>query len=124
MNLIKIAVFTVLLGTTHWAMALKSDSEQPVYIDSNTATYDDEKSVSIYTGNVVTIQGSLHINSDKLVVHLKNGEIEKFVFTGKPAKFRQLPGEGKEEIHGEDLLRYHSRRNPEGLYLLQDRRND
>ena len=103
MNLIKMAVFTILLGTTHWAMALKSDSEQPVYIDSNTASYDDQKSVSIYTGNVVTIQGSLHINSDKLVVHLKNGEIEKLVFTGKPAKFRQLPGEGKEEIHGEGL---------------------
>ena len=103
MNLIKIIVFAVFLGTSHWAMALKSDSEQPVYIDSNTASYDHQKALSIYTGNVVTKQGSLHINSDKLVVYLKDGDVEKMVFTGNPAKFRQLPGKGKEEIHGEGL---------------------
>lgn len=103
MSLIKIFVFTGLLFVSHWAMALKSDSEQPVTIDSNTASYNEKKAISIYTGNVVTIQGSLHINSDKLVVYLKDGGIEKMVFTGKPAKFRQLPAKGKEEIHGEGL---------------------
>jgi lipopolysaccharide export system protein LptA len=103
MNLIKITAFAVLLGTSHWAMALKSDADQPVYIDSNTATYNDAKAISIYTGNVVTVQGSLHIESDKLVVYLKNGDVDKMVFTGKPAKFRQLPGKEKEMIHGEGL---------------------
>ncbi len=103
MKLIKIAVFAILLGTTHWAMALKSDSDQPVYIDSNTASYNEQKSISVYTGNVVTVQGSLHIDSDKLVVYIKGGDIEKMVFTGKPAKFRQLPGKGKEMIYGEGL---------------------
>jgi lipopolysaccharide export system protein LptA len=103
MNLIKITAFAILLGTSHWVMALKSDADQPVYIDSNTATYNDAKAISIYTGNVVTVQGSLHIESDKLVVYLKNGDVDKMVFTGKPAKFRQLPGKGKEMIHGEGL---------------------
>jgi lipopolysaccharide export system protein LptA len=103
MNLIKISVFAALLGASHWTVALESDTEQPVYIDSNTATYNDKKAISIYTGNVVTVQGSLHIESDKLVVYLNNGSVDKMVFTGKPAKFRQLPGEGKEMIHGEGL---------------------
>ncbi|MCF6251055.1 MAG: lipopolysaccharide transport periplasmic protein LptA [Methylococcaceae bacterium] len=103
MYLIKFFVFTILMMLGHGVHALQSDSDQPVYIASNTASYDDKKGISIYTGNVVTDQGSLHIESDKLVVYLKNGDIEKMIFTGKPAKFRQLPGVGKEEIHGEGL---------------------
>ncbi|MCK5122040.1 MAG: lipopolysaccharide transport periplasmic protein LptA [Methylococcales bacterium] len=103
MNLIKVFIFSVLLGGSHWAMALESDSEQPVYIDSNTASYNNKTGTSIYTGDVVTDQGSLHITSDKLVVYTQDGAIDKMVFTGKPAKFKQLPGVGKEEIHGEGL---------------------
>ncbi len=103
MNLIKVFIFTFLFAMSHSATALKSDSKQPVHIDSNTASYNDKKGISIYTGNVVTIQGSLHITSDKLIVYLKEGDIDKMVFTGKPAKFRQLPGKGQEEIHGQGL---------------------
>jgi lipopolysaccharide export system protein LptA len=103
MYLIKFFVFTILMMLGPGVHALQSDSDQPVYIESNTASYDDNKGISIYTGNVVTDQGSLHIESDKLVVYLNNGDVEKMIFTGKPAKFRQLPGVGKEEIHGEGL---------------------
>ncbi len=103
MNLIKFFVFTILLACSHLALALKSDAEQPVTIDSNTASYDDAKAISTYTGNVITVQGSLHIESDKLVIYFLQGEIEKMVFTGKPTTFRQRPAEGKEEIHGEAL---------------------
>ncbi len=93
-----------LLAYGSGATALESDSEQPIYIDSNTATYDDRKQTSVYTGNVVTVQGSLRVDSDKLVVYLKNGEINKMVATGEPAKFEQLPAEGKEKIKGEALI--------------------
>ena len=103
MSSIKFIILTLLLSTSQLAFALKSDSDQPVTIDSNTATYDDKKGISIYTGNVITIQGSLHIKSDKLVVYLTEGEIDKMVFTGKPTTFRQRPNIGKEEIFGEGL---------------------
>lgn len=103
MSSIKFIILTLLLSTSQLAFALKSDSDQPVTIDSNTATYDDKKGISIYTGNVITIQGSLHIKSDKLVVYLTEGEIDKMVFTGQPTTFRQRPNIGKEEIFGEGL---------------------
>jgi len=103
MYLIKAFTIIILVAVSHAAVALESDSEQPVYIDSNTATYNDKTGTSVYTGNVETTQGSLHIKSDKLVVYMKAGDVDKMVFTGKPAKFRQLPGEGKDEIHGEGL---------------------
>ena len=81
--------------------ALKSDSDQPIVIDSNTATYDDVKAISIYTGNVISIQGSIRVNSDKLVVYFIKGEADKMVFTGNLAKFKQTPAEGDEDIIGE-----------------------
>ncbi|MFI3220719.1 MAG: lipopolysaccharide transport periplasmic protein LptA [Methylococcales bacterium] len=94
------------------AFALDSDKDQPINIDSNTATYDDAAATSIYTGKVVSIQGSLRVESDKLVVYFKDGEAEKLVFTGKRAKFRQTPKEGDEDITGEALTgEYYPKKN-------------
>ncbi len=85
------------------AYALESDADQPIVIDSNTATYDDTTETSTYIGNVISVQGSIHVNSDKLVVYFVNGDAEKLVFTGNKAKFKQTPSEGGEDITGEAL---------------------
>lgn len=85
------------------ASALKEDADQPVYIDSNAATYDDKTGVSIYTGNVIATQGSLEVKSDKLVVYFKNGDVDKLVATGNPARFKQTPDSGKGDITGKAL---------------------
>lgn len=101
------------------SMALKSDAEQPITIDSNTATYDDSKAISIYTGNVISVQGSIKVNSDKLVVHFVDGDAEKLVFTGNKAKFRQKPNEGEEDITGEAMIgEYYPKKNL--LILIDD----
>lgn len=119
MNFNKVVVGALLMQLSFSVLALKSDSDKPVTIDSNTASYNNQKQISIYTGNVITIQGSLHINSDKLVVYLKNGGVDKMVFTGKPAKFRQLPAVGKDEIHGEGLTgEYYPNKNK--LILIEE----
>jgi len=85
------------------ASALESDAEQPINIDSNTATYDDATATSTYTGNVISVQGSIRVNSDKLVVYFVNGDAEKLVFTGNKAKFKQTPSVGAKDITGEAL---------------------
>jgi len=84
--------------------ALESDPDQPIYIDSNSASYDDAKQVSIYTGNVIATQGSIRINADRLVIYLKNGDVSKLVSTGNPAHFKQSPGKGKEDIKAQSLI--------------------
>jgi lipopolysaccharide export system protein LptA len=85
------------------ACALESDSDQPINIDSNTATYDDKTATSTYIGNVISVQGSIRVNSDKLVVYFVDGEAEKLVFTGNKAKFKQTPSEGADDITGEAM---------------------
>ncbi len=83
------------------ALGLVSDSDQPITIDADTATYDEAAGLSVYTGNVVSVQGSIRVYSEKLVVHIKNEEPEKLVFTGNPARFKQSPEGGGDDIVGE-----------------------
>jgi len=93
-------------------LALESDSDQPITIDSNTATYDDATATSTYTGDVISIQGSIRVNSDKLVVYFVEGEAEKMVFTGNRAKFKQTPSEGAKDVTGEALTgEYYPKKN-------------
>ena len=100
------------------ACALESDGDQPIVIDSNTATYDDLKATSTYTGNVISIQGSIKVNSDKLVVYFVDGAADKLVFTGNRAKFKQTPNEGDQDITGEALTgEYYPKKN---LLILID----
>lgn len=92
--------------------ALESDPDQPITIDSNTATYDDVTATSIYTGNVISVQGSIRVNSDKLVVYFVDGDAEKLVFTGNKAKFKQTPSPGADDITGEALTgEYYPKKN-------------
>ena len=104
----KNAVFyccALLLGLLSCSVsALETDAEQPMIIDSNTATYDDATATSTYTGNVISVQGSIRVNSDKLVVYFVNGDAEKLVFTGNKAKFKQTPSVGAKDITGEALI--------------------
>jgi lipopolysaccharide export system protein LptA len=97
----RFAFLLILISVKGWA--LESDAQQPIVIDSNTATYDDASATSTYVGNVISVQGSIRVNSDKLVVHFINGDAEKLVFTGKKAKFKQTPAEGEKDITGEAL---------------------
>lgn len=109
MCLIKSKVwFFVLSG---WAMAysptsfsLENDNQQPIYIDSNTAAYDEKTSISTYTGNVIYSQGSLVVHSDVMTFYMKDGQITKITVTGKPATFKQSQGNGKEDINGRALM--------------------
>ncbi|MDP1772984.1 MAG: lipopolysaccharide transport periplasmic protein LptA [Methylobacter sp.] len=99
--------------------ALESDGDQPIIIDSDRATYDDVKAISTYTGNVVSIQGSIKVDSDKLVVYFIDGEADKMVFTGNKAKFKQTPHEGDQDITGEALTgEYYPKKN---LLILIDK---
>ena len=85
-------------------LALESDADQPITIDSNSAIYNEKKSISTYYGNVISVQGSMKVNSAKLVAYMRDGDVDKLVWTGKPARFVQKPEGNKEEIKGKALI--------------------
>ncbi|CAG1021343.1 partial Lipopolysaccharide export system protein LptA, partial [Patescibacteria group bacterium] len=112
MKRINLLIASYLLLLSHASFALESDKDQPITIDSNTATYDDATETSIYTGNVISVQGSLRVESDKLVVYFKDGDADKLIFTGNKARFKQTPKEGDQDITGEAMTgEYYPKKN-------------
>ena len=80
--------------------ALNSDAKQPIYIEANTATYDERKGETVYVGDVKATQGSLEVYGDRMIVYDKNGKTDHIVVWGNPSKLKQTPEGGKEDIHG------------------------
>ena len=81
-------------------LALDSDSKQPMYIESDTATYDEKKGETVYVGSVKATQGSLEALGDRMVINQKNGKTDKIVIFGRPARIKQTPEGGKGDMHG------------------------
>jgi lipopolysaccharide export system protein LptA len=90
-------IFTLLLALLSiQALAEKADREKPIEIEADTVTSNDAKKTSIYSGNVVLIQGTLRIKGDKLVVREDSAGFQHGTSYGNPTTFRQKR-EGKDE---------------------------
>ena len=79
------------------ALALKSDTQQPVYINSDTQQVDMQSNQVTFKGNVSLRQGSINIDADRVVVTRdpKTESIKQIQAFGKPATFSQLMDDGK-----------------------------
>ncbi|UTZ22802.1 lipopolysaccharide transport periplasmic protein LptA [Vibrio campbellii] len=79
------------------ALALKSDTQQPVYINSDTQQVDMQSNQVTFKGNVSLKQGSINIDADRVVVTRdpKTESIKQIQAFGKPATFSQLMDDGK-----------------------------
>ena len=107
MKLLHLSLFALTLAAPN-VYALSSDSEQPVYIDSDSQQLDMKSNQVTFIGDVNLKQGSININADKVIVtrNAVSGEIEEIQGFGKPATFSQLTDDGK-TLYGEaDDLHY------------------
>ncbi|NOY71091.1 MAG: lipopolysaccharide transport periplasmic protein LptA [Gammaproteobacteria bacterium] len=86
------------------AWALSTDREQPINIEADRLDVDDAKGFGVYRGNVVLTQGSARLNADVIRVYSNaQRELIRVEAMGKPAKFRQLMDETREEVTGQAL---------------------
>lgn len=93
--------------------ALTTDKNQDIEIESNSAYLDDTKNLSVYTGNVEVVQGSMRITGDKMTIYYTAGnELDKIIMEGQPATFRQLPDNSTVYDEAEALtMEYYESRN-------------
>jgi lipopolysaccharide export system protein LptA len=82
------------------AFGLSTDKDQPVFVDADNMELDFKTGVRTYLGNVTIRQGSLNIWGDKVVMQYKDGALQTATAYGAPAKFKQLPDNATEEVHG------------------------
>lgn len=94
-----IALAPILLAAL--AHALPSDSEQPIHIQADAAVVDDTRGSSVYTGNVVIDQGSLHIEADEVrILTDENDEVVQIIARnyGSLAHFEQQPNVDEDKV--------------------------
>lgn len=89
--------------------ALSTDPQQPVQIEADFAELDDEEHTTVYIGNVVVDQGSIHMTGDRLRVNFtENKDMKDAYLEGRPATFKQTP-DHDEDVHGQALkIEYHA----------------
>lgn len=82
---------TALLASS-FAQALPGDKFETIRGRAANLTIDNKTGIATYSGSVNIQQGSLNIVADRLMVHRNaQGDVEKMVATGSPARFQQQP---------------------------------
>jgi len=69
-------------------------------VEADTAELNERSGVSTYKGNVVVVQGSLTMKSDRMVLQSKDHKLARMTGTGKPATYRQIDSSTGEPIVG------------------------
>lgn len=90
--------------------ALPDDRDQPIHITADKALRDEKKGVTIYTGNVQLVQGSMELDADSLTILNTSDAAEEIIAEGNPAKMRQRPepDEGIVHAHARVITYYQS----------------
>jgi len=119
MRRIRILCLALLTSVATPLAAQSDDASQPIRIQANAATLDDNKNLAVYTGNVIITQGSMRLTGSRVTLTLdNNGEAQKLVSTGSPATFRQTPPDGKRVDARALTIEYHA--DTERVILIQD----
>ncbi|AHK17250.1 lipopolysaccharide transport periplasmic protein LptA [Thalassolituus oleivorans] len=97
------------------ALALPDDWQQEITILSDRAEIDRKAGTVIYEGNVILTQGTLRIESDRLMILRSGNTLEKAVAegnNGKPARYQQQVTAGKPmtRAHGDRIDYFAARR--------------
>jgi len=82
-----IALFALLFSAV--SLALPEDAQQQMTILSDSAELDRKAGVVVYKGNVVLTQGTLKIESDRLMILRSGDVVEQAVAEGSPARYQQ-----------------------------------
>lgn len=103
-KLLSTCVGMLLLTLSPGICALESDKDQPIEIEADTGELDDIKNVSIYIGNVITIQGTIYMTGDKMTVYYtEDDEMDYMIMEGRPATYKQLPDDSSVYDYAEAL---------------------
>jgi len=76
------------------AQAAQADRTQSVKVQADKKVTRYQEGTSVYTGDVVIDQGSLHATGERATLYLEEGELVRAVLEGNPATFRERDDEG------------------------------
>jgi|TARA_B110000971_G_scaffold113900_1_gene116852 lipopolysaccharide export system protein LptA len=70
-------------------LAEQADNDMPIEIESDSMIVDDNRSISIYKGDVILTQGTMIIRADQLTVREDKQGFQHSISVGNPTSFKQ-----------------------------------
>lgn len=87
-------------------------SKEPINIEADNAKIIEKEGKSIYTGNVILIQGDTRMTADSVTVYSVSGKLTRITATGKPVRYEDKGKTTDGDISGEaNLLEYYTEDN-------------
>ena len=83
------------------AFALQSDSKQPIQIEADQGSLDQNNQSTTFSGNVIIKQGTLNIRAGSVTVSRNDKSEQLMKATGSPVKFSQELDGGKGVVNGQ-----------------------
>jgi lipopolysaccharide export system protein LptA len=115
----KLMISAILMLTSLQCLALASDRDQPIYIESDSAERNEKDGITIYRGKVKMDQGTLRILADKVTIHSIDNQVSKIIAVGKPAHYQQKPSPEKQTVIAKgDTIEYMI--DQEKIYLINN----
>lgn len=87
--------------TSAGSFAIGADRDQPIYVQSDTATRNENTGITVYQGDVNMKQGSTRILADKVTIYTVNNEITRILAVGNPAHYQEKPDEQRKTVVAE-----------------------
>ena len=99
--------------------ALDTDNEQIAYITADEGEHLQKSRQSTLLGSVKAEQGTTKVAADRAIIHSdKDGEIEKIIAFGNPAKYQTLTEEGGDTLYAtSQIIEYYPKT---GIAILID----
>ncbi len=101
------------------AIALETDTEQPIRITTDDALRDEKTGRTVYQGNVVMVQGTIRITADRITQYRDETGADRIIAEGSPARMQQRPEPDSPLMHAHgDIIEYF--RNEERVQLREN----
>ncbi|TNF98931.1 MAG: lipopolysaccharide transport periplasmic protein LptA [Gammaproteobacteria bacterium] len=81
------------------AYSLSTDKNKPLSIEADSVEMDEKRGFTVYRGNVIVDQGTMHVTGNTLVIERVGGKVKKVTIVGKPATYRQRPDGKKTDVN-------------------------
>lgn len=104
--------FIVALTTIFIGFGVNAESKDPINIEADNAKIIEKEGKSVYSGNVVLLQGNIRMTADTVIVQSSNGKLTQIIAHGKPVTYYKKNQPEGDDISGEaNLLEYHATEN-------------
>ena len=97
---LKLILFFMVVACSSYVYALKSDDQQDMHLDANSAKLDYKNKTTVFTGNVIITRGSIVVHADNGTASEDQEGQRVITLHGTPVTFSQLQEDG-DKVEGQ-----------------------